>query len=102
MTEDHPAYAVLARESGWRLRVWVQPGVRATEVAGMHGDFLKIRLRSPAVDNKANAALAEFVALIPGLKGQQVVLESGHGSRQKTLFLHVTEEPDWTIFPHRA
>ncbi len=102
MDADRPAYAGPAKGGGWRLLVWVQPGAKKTELAGMHGEYLKIRLHAPAVDNKANNALTVFVAKVLGLKGQQVVIESGHGSRQKNLLLHTEEEPDWNVFSVRA
>jgi len=98
MGMDLPAYAAPAPKGGWRLGIWVQPGAKRTEIAGMHGDCLKIRLQAPAVDNKANNALVAFVAGILGIRTSQVVMESGHASRQKNLLLHVEEEPDWNVF----
>ena len=68
----------------------------------MHGDYLKIRLQAPAVDNKANNALIVFVARTLGIKTSQVVMESGHASRQKNLLLDMEEEPDWDRFSERA
>jgi uncharacterized protein (TIGR00251 family) len=49
------------------LTVHLQPGAKRSEVAGEHGDALKIRLAAPAVDGRANAALLEFVAQRLGL-----------------------------------
>ncbi len=68
----------------------------------MYGDYLKIRLRAPAVDNKANNALMEYVAELLGMKTSQVVMESGHASRQKNLLLMTEDEPDWKVFAGRA
>lgn len=87
---------------GWRLAVWVQPGARKTECAGMHGEYLKIRLRAPAVDNKANNALTLFVAKMLGLRPNQVVIESGHAARRKSLIVYTEEEPDWTLLSSGA
>lgn len=91
-----PVYVTRAKH-GWRLAIWAQPGAKKTELAGTHGDFLKIRLQAPAVDNKANAALANFVAQLFHLRPGQVSLESGHASRQKNLLVQTKEEPDWNI-----
>jgi uncharacterized protein (TIGR00251 family) len=102
MVSDRPVYAGPAKDGGWRLCLWVQPGAKKTELAGMHGEYLKIRLRAPAVDNKANNALTVFVAGLLGIRTQQVVIESGHGSRQKNLLLLTEEEPDWNVFADRA
>jgi uncharacterized protein (TIGR00251 family) len=99
---DRPVYAAPAKSGGWRISLWVQPGAKKTELAGMHGEYLKIRLRAPAVDNKANNALTVFVAKLLGIKAPQVVLESGHASRQKNLLLMMEDEPDWTLFAGRV
>lgn len=89
---------VFVRQTGagqWRMKVWVQPGAKKDEVAGLHQDFLKIRLAAPAVDNKANQSLVLFVAGLLGLKRSQVSLAAGHTSRGKTLSVHAEHEPEW-------
>ena len=75
------------RESDGRttLTLHVQPGAKKTEVAGVHGDALKIRLAAPPVDGKANAALIEYVAERLGLAKSAVSLKSGQTSRRKVL-----------------
>jgi uncharacterized protein (TIGR00251 family) len=69
------------------LILHVQPGARRTEVAGVHGDALKIRLAAPPVDGKANAVLVEFVAARLGLPKSAVRLVGGQSSRRKILEL---------------
>jgi uncharacterized protein (TIGR00251 family) len=44
------------------LRVYVQPGASKSEVVGPFNEALKIRIKSPPVDGKANEALVEFLA----------------------------------------
>jgi len=75
------------RESDGRstLTLHIQPGAKKTEVAGTHGDALKIRLAAPPVDGKANAALIGFVADRLGLAKSAVSLASGQTSRRKVL-----------------
>lgn len=75
------------RESDGRttLTLHIQPGAKKTEVAGLYGDALKIRLAAPPVDGKANAALIEFVAERLGLAKSAVSLKSGQTSRRKVL-----------------
>lgn len=79
----------------WRLMVWVQPGAKASGVAGVYQDRLKIRVAAPAVDNKANATLQAFVAKRLGLRKSQVRLEAGQASRGKTLVIEADIEPTW-------
>lgn len=63
----------------------IQPGAKKTEIAGLHGDALKIRLAAPPVDGKANTSLAAFLAKQLDVPRSQVELISGAASRQKRL-----------------
>ena len=67
------------------LSLHVQPGAARTEVAGTHGDALKVRLAAPPVDGKANAALLRFLAAAFGVPLRQVTLVRGETSRQKVV-----------------
>lgn len=67
------------------LTLHIQPGAKKTEVAGLHGDALKIRLAAPPVDGKANAALVAFVAERLDVAKSAVTLKSGQTSRRKVL-----------------
>jgi uncharacterized protein len=68
-----------------RICVYVQPRASKTEIAGMHGDALKIRLTAPPVDNAANAALIEFIAGKLGIPKGSVRVAAGATSRRKTV-----------------
>lgn len=67
------------------LTLHIQPGAKKTEVAGLHGDALKIRLSADPVDGKANAELIRFVADRLGVAKSAVSLKSGQTSRRKVL-----------------
>ncbi len=67
------------------LSIHVQPGARRSEVAGAHGDSLKIRVQAPATEDRANEALIEFVAQRLGVARRDVTLASGARSREKKL-----------------
>ena len=75
------------------LRVHAQPGARRTEVAGLHGDALKIRLQAPALEDRANDALVAFVAQRLGIARRDVKLSSGARSREKTLTVPAACDP---------
>jgi uncharacterized protein (TIGR00251 family) len=77
------------------LSLHVQPGAKRTEVAGVHGDALKIRLAAPPVDGKANAQLVRFFAEMFGVQSRSVTLLRGETSRQKTVRIdHPALRPD--------
>lgn len=76
---------IKAQNGGVLLTLHIQPGAKATEVAGIHGEALKIRLAAPPVDGKANAALLAFIAKTLKLPKNQVTLVSGETSRAKRV-----------------
>jgi uncharacterized protein (TIGR00251 family) len=63
----------------------VVPRARATEVVGMHGDAVKIRLAAPPVDGAANAELIRFVAHRLGVPAARVTIVAGAAGRRKML-----------------
>ncbi len=67
------------------LSLHIQPGAKKTEIAGLHGESLKIRLAAPPVDGKANDCLIAFLAERLGVPRVQVELVSGAASRQKRV-----------------
>lgn len=68
-----------------RITVYVQPRASKTEVAGVHGDALKIRLTAPPVDNAANTALIDFVAGKLGIPKSNIRIAAGATSRRKVV-----------------
>ena len=73
-------------ESGeLRLTVHVQPRASRTEIVGLHGDALKIRLTTPPVGGAANTALVAFLADRLGVARDQVWILGGAGSRRKVV-----------------
>lgn len=63
----------------------MQPGAKRTEVVGLHGGRLKIRIAARAVDGAANRALVEFLADALGAPRRCVAIEAGKTSRQKRI-----------------
>ena len=78
------------------LDLHVQPGAKRTEVAGTHGDRVKIRLAAPPVDGAANEELVRFLAETFGVPRRQVTIVSGASSRQKRVRVEgATKRPSW-------
>jgi len=74
-------------EDGWLLALHVQPGAKSSGVSGLHGEALKIRIASPAVDGRANEALIAFIAGQLGVPKKSVAVVKGGTSRQKTVLV---------------
>lgn len=72
-------------EGGIRLRLRIQPRASRTEVVGLHGDAIRIRLSAPPVDGAANEELVRFLAGLFGVPGRAVEITAGHSGRTKTV-----------------
>lgn len=78
------------------LVLHVQPGAARTQVAGAHGDALKIRLAAPPVEGRANDALRRYLAAAFGVPLRQVTIERGETSRRKVVRVErPVRRPDW-------
>ncbi len=76
------------------LRVHVVPNAKADKVGGEHGGAIKVKLRAPAVEGKANAALRCFLAEELNVAQHAIVLERGLTSRNKLIRIDGLSEED--------
>ena len=83
----HFLKCVSTSDEGILLRLHIQPRASKSEVAGTHGDCLKIRLKAPPVEGKANSELIKFLSKLLGLPKNNIEIISGHASRRKTVKL---------------
>jgi hypothetical protein len=67
------------------LTLHIQPGAKRSEIAGLHGDALKIRLAAPPIDGRANEALLKYLAGLFDVPLRQVELRQGGQSRHKVV-----------------
>ena len=44
------------------IRLYIQPGAKATELSGLHDGRLKVRLKAAPVEGKANQALIAYLS----------------------------------------
>jgi hypothetical protein len=83
--------------------VRVQPRASKDEIAGEMGGALKIRLCAPAVEDRANEALIEFLARLLKTPKAAVRILSGERSRTKRLEIRgVTRQQILALLVHDA
>ena len=73
--------------SGVILNIHATPRASKAGIQGLHGDALKVRLRAPPVDGKANAALIEYLAEVFGVPERSITILSGETGRRKRVML---------------
>ncbi|MGD2217311.1 MAG: DUF167 family protein [Gemmatimonadales bacterium] len=67
------------------FEVRAQPRASRTEVAGAHGEAIKIRLAAPPVEGAANAELVAFLAKQLGVSKSAVRVIKGKRGRDKVV-----------------
>jgi uncharacterized protein (TIGR00251 family) len=94
---------VSERDGSVVLAVRVQPRASKDEVAGEMGGALKVRLRAPAVEDRANEALVEFLAGLLKTPRSAVSILSGERSRVKRIEIRgVTRQQVLNLLVHEA
>lgn len=71
-----------------RLSLKVTPGARRNEIVGETDGVIRIKLRAPATDGRANAALLALLKKSLGVAKQDLRLLSGAGARRKIVGIH--------------
>ena len=85
-----------------RMDIHLMPNASKTMVDGLYGEegqiALKLRLKAPPVDGKANAALIKWMAATLGLSQRSLELVRGETSRHKQLAMSAesAERADWS------
>ena len=75
------------------LHLHIQPNANKDEWVGFHGERIKLRIKSPPVDGKANARLLKFIADEFGVHKSACQLISGETSRDKKISI---QSPQFT------
>ena len=78
------------------LYLEVKPGSRNDVVDGIRADRLRVRIKAPPVDGKANNQLLKFIAGEFGVPKSNVEITRGITGKVKTLVIHrPAAYPDW-------
>lgn len=93
----NPVWLSAGADDGSEITLHVQPGASKSELAGLHGDALKLRISARPVEGAANVAVLEFVAGWLAVPKRDVKLLRGDKSRRKTVWVPVP--PDRVPLP---
>jgi uncharacterized protein (TIGR00251 family) len=78
----------LPTSQGYILRLTVVPGAQRTQVVGLYGDRLKLRLAAPPEKGAANRELIDFLARSLNLPKSSLKLTLGAQSRSKVVAVY--------------
>ncbi len=80
-----PTYIIDDGEEGALLVLRVLPGARRNEFEGPHGTSLKVRIKAPPVDGKANKELLKFLSRTLNTRVRDLEIVRGLKGRDKTI-----------------
>lgn len=67
------------------VNVYLLPASSKDEIVGAYGEYLKIKVKSAPVDNKANENLIKFLAKILKVSIGQIEIIKGYQSKRKIV-----------------
>ena len=67
------------------LDVWVVPGAKRSEIAGVVDGRLRLRLAAPAREGRANDELVRFLAKMLSRRRADITVELGGSARRKLV-----------------
>lgn len=78
-------FTIDTSKDGISFRVRVHPRAKRDAIVGELGDALKLALKAPPVDGRANEACVEFFAKLLKVPRASVTIASGKSSRNKII-----------------
>lgn len=75
-------------ENGITIKIKAVPNSSKNEICGILNGALKIKIKAPAVENKANEELVKFFSKLLKVSKSSVELKSGGTSKLKTLYIN--------------
>jgi uncharacterized protein (TIGR00251 family) len=81
---SRPAWCC-ALPGGLRIAVQITPNAKKTEVIGVLGDALKLKLQAQPIEGRANEALIKFLAGALAVPKSAVPITHGLTSRRKLV-----------------
>lgn len=76
---------VRAAKGGASIEAFVRPRAAKDALAGVHGTGLRVKVKAPPLDGRANRAVEELFAGLLGLPPSTVSVVNGELSRHKTI-----------------
>lgn len=74
-------------KAGLEVPLHVQPRAKRSEISGIYGGALKLKVMAPPVDDSANRAILDLFSTLLGIPKSGLRITSGLKSRAKILLI---------------
>ncbi len=76
------------------LSLYIQPKASRSRIVGLHDKALKLAVKAPPVEGRANIEVISFMAKLLKIPKSSIEIRSGKQSRQKKLLISGLSEED--------
>lgn len=79
-----------------KIKVYVQPNASVTKIIGKHDGALKIKVKAPPVDGKANKEIIEYLSELLSLPKKSISISHGETGRHKLIEIDIRSAEEAT------
>lgn len=74
------------------IKFYIQPNSSENKICGVHGDAIKLKIKAPPVDGKANKEIIEFLSDYLSLSKSHIEIKHGDTGRNKLVHLNISKD----------
>ena len=87
-----PSWLIWRGNDQWLVQLVIRSGAKETRGNGELDGRLKLSIKAPPIEGRANQAIVQAIALAAGIPTSRVKLVSGAKSKHKSLVIEMPEE----------
>ena len=83
--------AIIQNKDDASISLKIQPGAKKSEIVEINDSFVKIKIKAPPVDGKANSELIRFLSKLLNVSKSSIKIIRGEFGREKTVLVRNCE-----------
>lgn len=76
------------KEEGVQISLYIQPNASKTEIIGEYNGALKIKIKAPPLEGRANDEIIAFLSKALNISKSKIEIIKGDRSRLKKILIH--------------
>jgi uncharacterized protein (TIGR00251 family) len=92
ISPELPSWLIWRGNNQWLVQLAIRSGAKETRANGELDGRLKLSIKAPPIEGRANQAIVQSIALAAGIPTSRVQLVSGAKSKHKSLVIEMPEE----------
>ena len=97
ISPELPSWLKWRGKDQWLVQLAIRSGAKETCANGELDGRLKLSIKAPPIEGRANQAIVQSISLAAGIPTSRVKLVSGAKSKHKSLPIEMPEEASYSI-----